>query len=131
MARTRPPQLPSSDPNWERTLRMFQAGAPEFVEGCLMLDIDHDASECPAARERYCPEGEQDAHAELLAVSKAGRALKEWRLSDCSLAVTLELAIRKIANPQRTDRPKRRPPYLREHVSGARVGCNDEQLARD
>ena len=30
------------------------------------------------------------AHAELLALSKAGRALKEWRLSDCSLAVTLE-----------------------------------------
>ena len=30
------------------------------------------------------------AHAELLAVSRAGRALKKWRLSDCSLAVTLE-----------------------------------------
>ena len=29
-------------------------------------------------------------HAELLAISKAGRRLKEWRLSDCSLAVTLE-----------------------------------------
>ena len=29
-------------------------------------------------------------HAELLAVSKAGRALGTWRLSDCSLAVTLE-----------------------------------------
>jgi tRNA(adenine34) deaminase len=30
------------------------------------------------------------SHAELLAMSKAGRALGEWRLSDCSLAVTLE-----------------------------------------
>jgi tRNA(adenine34) deaminase len=29
-------------------------------------------------------------HAELLAVSAAGRKLGEWRLSDCSLAVTLE-----------------------------------------
>ena len=29
-------------------------------------------------------------HAELMAISKAGRALGEWRLSDCSLAVTLE-----------------------------------------
>jgi tRNA(adenine34) deaminase len=29
-------------------------------------------------------------HAELLAVSKAGRALGEWRLFDCSIAVTLE-----------------------------------------
>lgn len=30
------------------------------------------------------------AHAELLAISRAGRRLGEWRLSDCSLAVTLE-----------------------------------------
>jgi len=29
-------------------------------------------------------------HAELLAVSKAGRALKDWRLNECSVAVTLE-----------------------------------------
>jgi len=42
--------------------------APEFVPGCLGLDIDHDASECAAVRERYCPAGQQDAHAELLAL---------------------------------------------------------------
>lgn len=30
------------------------------------------------------------AHAELLAISEAGRRLGEWRLTDCSLAVTLE-----------------------------------------
>ncbi len=30
------------------------------------------------------------SHAELLAVSKAGRALQDWRLNDCSIAVTLE-----------------------------------------
>jgi tRNA(adenine34) deaminase len=30
------------------------------------------------------------AHAELLAISRGGRALGEWRLSNCSLAVTLE-----------------------------------------
>jgi tRNA(adenine34) deaminase len=29
-------------------------------------------------------------HAELLAISKAGKALGDWRLTDCSLAVTLE-----------------------------------------
>jgi tRNA(adenine34) deaminase len=29
-------------------------------------------------------------HAELLAITKAGKALGEWRLNDCSLAVTLE-----------------------------------------
>ncbi len=30
------------------------------------------------------------AHAELIAMSRAGRELREWRLNDCSLAVTLE-----------------------------------------
>ncbi|MBT8484834.1 MAG: nucleoside deaminase [Phycisphaerales bacterium] len=30
------------------------------------------------------------AHAELLAISRAGRSLGAWRLSGCSLAVTLE-----------------------------------------
>jgi len=30
------------------------------------------------------------AHAELLAISRAGRARGDWRLTDCSLAVTLE-----------------------------------------
>jgi tRNA(adenine34) deaminase len=30
------------------------------------------------------------SHAELLAMSKAGRALGQWRLSGCTLAVTLE-----------------------------------------
>jgi MYXO-CTERM domain-containing protein len=48
--------------------RFPSTGAPEFLEGCEALDIDHDASECPVARERHCPEGEQDAHAELLAL---------------------------------------------------------------
>jgi hypothetical protein len=48
--------------------RFPSTGAPEFLEGCQTLDIDYDASECPAARERHCPQGEQDAHAELLAL---------------------------------------------------------------
>ncbi|MCA9295402.1 MAG: tRNA adenosine(34) deaminase TadA [Phycisphaerales bacterium] len=30
------------------------------------------------------------AHAELLAISRAGKARNDWRLNDCSLAVTLE-----------------------------------------
>jgi tRNA(adenine34) deaminase len=30
------------------------------------------------------------SHAELLAMSKAGKVLGDWRLTDCSLAVTLE-----------------------------------------
>jgi tRNA(adenine34) deaminase len=38
-------------------------------------------------RESEC---DPTGHAELLAISKAGRALGEWRLTDCTLAVTLE-----------------------------------------
>lgn len=34
--------------------------------------------------------GDPTGHAELLAISKAGKKLGEWRLTDCSLAVTLE-----------------------------------------
>jgi tRNA(adenine34) deaminase len=39
-----------------------------------------------------CREATKDpvGHAELLALSRAGKALREWRLSDCSMAVTLE-----------------------------------------
>ncbi|QJX00149.1 hypothetical protein [Frigoriglobus tundricola] len=32
MARDRKPPPSNSDPNWDRTVRMFQAGAPEFVD---------------------------------------------------------------------------------------------------
>lgn len=42
-------------------------GEATFVDGCLPLDLDGEV-ECPAARERYCPAGQQDAHAELLAL---------------------------------------------------------------
>lgn len=48
--------------------RFPSTGTPEFVPECQALDLDHEASECAAARERYCPPGQQDAHAELLAL---------------------------------------------------------------
>ncbi|MCX4239706.1 matrixin family metalloprotease [Paraliomyxa miuraensis] len=53
--------------------RFPSAGVPGFVEGCMPLDLDHD-SECPDARTRYCDEGHQDAHAELLALFGDGSA---------------------------------------------------------
>lgn len=37
-----------------------------FVQGCEPLDLVTD-SVCPQERQRHCPEGEQDAHAELIA----------------------------------------------------------------
>ena len=47
--------------------RFPSTGEPAFVDECLALDLD-GAVECPQARERHCPEGQQDAHAELLAL---------------------------------------------------------------
>ena len=34
--------------------------------------------------------GDPTGHAELLALSRAGRSLGDWRLTDCAVAVTLE-----------------------------------------
>jgi uncharacterized protein (TIGR03382 family) len=48
--------------------RFPSTGTPQFVEGCQALDLDYDRSECEAARERHCPAGQQDAHAELRAL---------------------------------------------------------------
>jgi hypothetical protein len=45
--------------------RFPSTGEARFVDECLPLDLD-DEIECPLARQRYCPEGQQDAHAELL-----------------------------------------------------------------
>lgn len=42
-----------------------------FHPGCIPLDLVGD-SVCPGERARFCPEGEQDAHAEMLARFGAG-----------------------------------------------------------
>ncbi|MCA9655878.1 MAG: hypothetical protein H6712_12400 [Myxococcales bacterium] len=47
--------------------RFPSAAVPSFVEGCQELDLD-DPPQCPESRARYCEPGEQDAHAELLAL---------------------------------------------------------------
>lgn len=52
--------------------RFPSVGTPEFVEGCLGLDIDLDASECGGEREQFCPAGQQDAFAELRGLFGAG-----------------------------------------------------------
>ncbi|MCH9688180.1 MAG: hypothetical protein K0V04_42510 [Deltaproteobacteria bacterium] len=44
---------------------------PSFVVGCELLDLDTD-SECPSSRARHCAAGQQDAHAELLAMFGPG-----------------------------------------------------------
>lgn len=57
--------------------------------GCVVV---HDPTQRVIGRGRNQREADRDptAHAEILAMREAGRALGHWRLVDCTLYVTLE-----------------------------------------
>ena len=56
--------------------------------GAVVLDVAGEVIASGAnARER---DGDPTAHAEVLALRAAARALDTWRLTDCTLVVTLE-----------------------------------------
>ena len=63
------------------------AAAGELPVGCVVVRegeiIARAHNECEARRDAT-------AHAELLAIRAASRALGDWRLNDCTLYVTLE-----------------------------------------
>ena len=61
----------------------------EVPIGCVVV---HDASGAIIGRGYNRRETDRDptAHAEILAVREAGKALGHWRLVDCTLVVTLE-----------------------------------------
>jgi tRNA(adenine34) deaminase len=63
------------------------AAMDEVPVGAVIYRHDRIIAEAHNLREKS---KDPVAHAELLAISRAGRALGEWRLSDCSMAVTLE-----------------------------------------
>lgn len=63
------------------------AGAGEVPVGAVVYRGDEILGEAANARER---DADPTAHAELVAVRDAARALGGWRLEGCSLAVTLE-----------------------------------------
>jgi tRNA(adenine34) deaminase len=63
------------------------AAMDEVPVGAVVYRRDRIIAEAHNLREKS---SDPVAHAELLAISRAGRALGEWRLSDCSMAVTLE-----------------------------------------
>ena len=56
--------------------------------GCVVLD----SAGAVVATRRNAREADHDptAHAEIVAIRAAGRALGEWRLTGCTLVVTLE-----------------------------------------
>ncbi len=63
------------------------AAADEVPVGAVIYRGDEVIAEAHNLREAvHDPTG----HAELMAIRKAAEKLKTWRLSDCSLAVTLE-----------------------------------------
>ena len=65
-----------------------QAGAKgEVPVGAVVYRGDQIITEAANNRETT---RDPVGHAELIAVSEAGKKLKDWRLTDCSLAVTLE-----------------------------------------
>lgn len=61
----------------------------EVPIGCVIF---HRPSESIIARAHNLRESRSDptAHAEILAIRRAAAALDDWRLTDCTLAVTLE-----------------------------------------
>ena len=63
------------------------AEAGELPVGCVIARgggiLARAHNECEAR-------GDATAHAELLAIRRASRAMKDWRLTDCTLYVTLE-----------------------------------------
>ncbi len=69
------------------------AEADEVPVGALIVQGPLDAARpLIIARAHNLTESRQDpcGHAEFLAIRKAARKLKRWRLNDCSLVVTLE-----------------------------------------
>ena len=65
------------------------AAAGEVPIGCVVV---HDPSErvIGCGYNRRETDHDPTAHAEILAMRQAGRALGHWRLVDCTLVVTLE-----------------------------------------
>jgi tRNA(adenine34) deaminase len=52
--------------------------------------LDPAGAVAAAARNRRVADGDPTAHAEIVAMRQAARALRRWRLDSCTLVVTLE-----------------------------------------
>lgn len=80
----------TEDEKWMRTCLAEAEAAREAGEIPIGAVVVRDG--VPIARAHNLCEchGDATAHAELLAISEACRATGSWRLSDCTLYVTLE-----------------------------------------
>lgn len=72
-------------------LALDEAGraGPDVPVGAVVLGPDGTTVLAAAHNEREAA-GDPTAHAEVLALRRAAVALGEWRLTDCTLVVTLE-----------------------------------------
>lgn len=85
------------DPNHERWMQLALAqaraagAAGDVPIGAVVVHLSEDGPRVVAERhnEREAS-GDPTAHAEVLALRDAARALGRWRLDDCVMAVTLE-----------------------------------------
>lgn len=73
----------------ERALQLADAAgaAGDVPVGAVIVLGDRVLAEAENRRERDC---DPTAHAEILALRQAGRALGNWHLNECTLYVTLE-----------------------------------------
>lgn len=74
-----------------RALALAEAAAStgEVPVGAVVYETETGRVLAEAANRRECDK-DPSAHAEFLAVTAACRAINDWRLNHCSLAVTLE-----------------------------------------
>lgn len=64
--------------------------APEHGDVPIGAAVVRDGAVVASARNRREVDADPTAHAELVAIREAARALGRWRLSDCALYVTVE-----------------------------------------
>lgn len=80
------------DLNWNDKMQIAISEAGKSGEdvpvGAILVDPEGNIV-CSAHNEREAT-GDPTAHAELLAIQRAGKNLGSWRLSDLTLVVTLE-----------------------------------------
>ncbi|GIJ65662.1 tRNA adenosine(34) deaminase TadA [Virgisporangium ochraceum] len=80
---------------WMRRALQIASQPPDPTDGeqdvpVAALVLDEDGRELAAARNRREADADPTAHAEVLALREAAARRGEWRLSGCTLVVTLE-----------------------------------------
>jgi tRNA(adenine34) deaminase len=80
--------LASFEPAMRQALAEAAAAGADVPVGAVVLDAAGEV--IGRGRNRREAEADPTAHAEMIAIRDAGRAAGAWRLTDCTLVVTLE-----------------------------------------